>query len=293
MKQDKKDLIKNILKVPTISDNLEYRLRDSLVDMVKDIDGIEYEIDKVGNLIITKHEDKLGEYEYFPCVVAYIDTVYISHEYLVHNNISLNIEEEEEYTEEGDTLNILYALHPLTGEQTGIGGDDKAGVGICMLLLMESEEPLKVMFFVSEEIGCKGSKAIDESYFEDVGYFIQFDAPGDDWVSESTSGVTLYTDEALEQIQDILDDYSMSNYSTDPFTDVMALKKRSDVVCFNFFAGYYRMHTSKEIVILDFLEKSFNMSSEIISRLGNNKFEFKYEPNTYKGNNMFGGGLFY
>ena len=90
----------------------------------------------------------------------------------------------------GELKNSLKAYND-NGNPTGIGGDNKCGVFACLELLKELPN-LKVAFFVSEETGCHGSRAADEKFFSNVGYCIQFDAPGNSMVSEFCMGVQLF-----------------------------------------------------------------------------------------------------
>ena len=74
------------------------------------------------------------------------------------------------------------------GSPTGIGGDDKAGVFICLQLL-EKFDVIKGFFPVAEETGCHGSRGANEEFFKDVGYAIQFDSTENDTMSLSLMGV--------------------------------------------------------------------------------------------------------
>jgi hypothetical protein len=76
-----------------------------------------------------------------------MDTVHKDQIYLIQKDINLDI---EECNVDGQTL--LYARNPINGSPTGIGGDDKCGVYICLKLL-EKIDKIKCAFFVEEEIG--------------------------------------------------------------------------------------------------------------------------------------------
>lgn len=285
-----KELMKNVLSIPTTSGN-EYRLRDELAAFFDNFENADYVIDDHGNLIVTKNEESIGENDYFPCFVAHMDTVHHEQNFLVHNNIKLEIKEDFDHNSQHT---YWYAVDPIDGEYTGIGGDDKAGITICLRLFLELDIPLKLAFFVSEEVGCRGSHAVEPELLNDVAYFIQFDAPGNNWVSVTSMQVTLYSDEAIEEIQDILDHYAQTNYSRDPFTDIWPLKKRFDCVCFNFFAGYFGMHTPRETVVPSYIDKSFYMTRDIANRMGNTKYGLEPAGESYGFRNgllgAFGGG---
>ena len=201
--------------------------------------------------------------EYYPCVVSHIDTVHKNHTTLIENNQRLKIKE--------STDGILTAYHPHTGKQTGIGGDDKCGVFVC-LSLFEHFDILKGAFFVEEEIGMLGSKEADPIFFENVGYAIQFDAPSANWISEVCSGVKLFDDEFKTQITQVLSEGGYTKFSIDPFTDVNQLAQKFDFDCLNIGCGYHDQHSDKEYVIIDEVEKSLNMGIKLIDYLGIKKY---------------------
>ena len=133
---------------------------------------------------------------------------------------------------QGD-IKLSYKAYNDNGEPTGIGGDDKAGVFACLSLL-EGLDDLKVAFFVSEEIGCKGSLNADPEFFKNVGYAIQFDAPENWMVTEFCFGERLFDRNSnFFKSCDVVLNESMNDdmkYQRHPYTDVYALRKN-----FNFF----------------------------------------------------------
>ena len=58
--------------------------------------------------------------------------------------------------------------------------------------LLDKFDVIKAAFFVSEEVGCIGSKNANDLFFSNVGYVIEFDAPGDYMVTQYCFGVKLY-----------------------------------------------------------------------------------------------------
>lgn len=249
--------LKDILSIPTYF-GYESRIIEYIVNFAID-NKLRYEIDGKGNIYIIKGE--LNEGEYYPCVAAHLDTVFKSQIELISENKRLNIIE----TTTGDDI-ILRA------ENNGIGGDDKCGVAICLELLLENDK-LIASFFVEEEFGCFGSRVADKDIFKNIGYVIQFDAPGNNWCSEYCAGVKLYNDEVLSEIKPILDKYGIDNFSNDPYTDVVMLRINNDIVCLNFYAGYYNQHSIREYVSLNDVNKAISMGNEILNKLGNvNKY---------------------
>ena len=169
------------------------------------------------------------------------------------------------------------------GKPTGIGGDDKCGVYACLELLKELPN-LKAAFFVSEETGCHGSKMADESFFSNVGYSIQFDAPENWMVTETCFGAKLFERESefFEKCDKILTE-SMNDkrqYMIHPYTDVYALKTKFDFACINFSIGYYNYHTSNEYVVVEDTYNGIKMGKDMIESLGYKKYYYSKQTST-------------
>ena len=257
------DFLKEVLSLPSISGD-ESMVRDYIIEFAKTND-IEYYTDKKGNLYLTKGMLDSTE-EYFPCVVSHMDTVHRSHRNLIENKVRLTIKE--------DNLGWLTAHHPETDKQTGIGGDDKCGVYVC-LELFKNFDRLKGAFFVEEEIGMLGSKESDDRFFENVGYAIQFDAPSSNWITEICSGVKLFDEDFKTEIKGVLNESGYNKFSIDPFTDVNQLAKKYDFNCLNLGCGYYRQHSDSEYVVISEVEDSLVAGVSLISKLSNKKYIHK------------------
>lgn len=248
------ELLKEVLSVPT-----KYREEDHMIMYLFNYleeKGYDTYIDGVGNVYAQK-----GHAEYMPCVVAHIDTV--------HNvDLTMRVEQND---------NILFAVDE-TGKKIGIGGDDKNGVYIALRLLEEFDN-IKVAFFISEEIGCIGSRASDDEFFANVGYTIQFDAPDDYMVTYFCDGTQLFDKDGkfYKIAEPIILKYfgeSMQLFRH-PYTDVSILKRKHDFSCINLSCGYYNMHTSDEYVKIDIIERSVNLGRELITALGEKLYFFQ------------------
>lgn len=250
-----KEKLKDILGTPTYCGQEQYLI--SKITKYLNESNLEYVIDEHGNIYVTK-----GLAEYYPCVVAHTDSV--------HRIVDMDIIENE------NDNDILYAVEKNTKKRTGCGGDNKAGVFVCLELL-EKVEVIKAAFFVSEEYGCFGSTLADEIFFENVGYTLQFDAPESDWVTHYCNGIKLFdeTGDFYKTIQPILEDY-MGDYvlGRHPYTDVSVLGAFYDFSCINYSVGYYNMHSNMEYVRISHVEQARNIALEIISSLGNIKYPF-------------------
>ena len=271
-----KDRLKEVLSIPSVYGE-EGLVRDYIQTYAEN-EGIEYEIDKKGNIYLTKGSEKMTKGEYYPCVVAHMDTVHKKHTPLIYLNQRLDIVEQpyedSQYSDLQQTA--LIAKHPTTKEQTGIGGDDKCGVAVCLEML-DHFDVMKASFFVEEEIGMMGSKEADEEFFRNVGYAIQFDAPSSNWITEVCSGQRLFDTDFKELITENLSNNGYTAFSNDPFTDVNQLAKKFDFSCLNLGCGYYRQHTDSEYVIVEEVEDAIRAGKSLISRLG---LEFyKHEKN--------------
>ena len=258
-----KKLLKEILSIPSYSGN-ERKLVNFICEFLEE-NKIPYKVDELFNIYCTK-----GDADIYPCVVAHTDTV--------HNNNHIDVRTELKKNCR-NVLKEAYKGYNAKGKPTGIGGDDKAGVFACLTLLLELPA-LKAAFFVSEEIGCIGSKAADPAFFENVGYAIQFDAPYDYMVTEVSSGVPLFDrrSEFFNKANNVLIEYIIPEYGSHPFTDVYALKKLFDFSCINLSIGYYDHHTADEYVILEDVENGIKIGREMIASLGYEKYKKRYVP---------------
>ena len=151
------ELLKEVLSVPTKT----YK-EDLMIQFIADWlteNNIPFYVDEMYNIYATKQTDE--DIEYFPCVIAHTDTV--------HTIDTINVVEEMLPNAQGEIKLSLKAYND-EGNPTGIGGDDKAGVFVCLELL-DHFDNIKAGFFVSEEVGCLGSYLSDSKFFENPRFF--------------------------------------------------------------------------------------------------------------------------
>lgn len=233
------NLLKDLYKINSHSGEEEKLRRFLLSYLKKHYTGLKVRTDKLGNIYVIK-----GKAKHYSCIVAHYDQVQ-SYKGKIHvfryNNIMIGVGE--------------------NGQQVGLGADDKNGVWIALQML-KYEQALKCVFFVGEEVGCKGSSACDMSFFDNVKYVIQCDRKnGGDFINEA--GCT-----------DLCDDNFVSKELKDRFgykdhyglmTDVMTLKDRGlKVACCNMSCGYYNPHTSTEFTNVKELINCLNFVREIV-----------------------------
>lgn len=262
MQRDLK-LLKSVLSIPTVTRN--EKLMIEFICEWLDSNNIEYFKDDLGNVYATKNTSiEITEETYFPCVVSHTDTV--------HQIDTINVVEGKLPNAQGEYKQSYFGINDL-GKPTGIGGDDKCGVFACLTLLKEMNF-VKAAFFVSEEIGCIGSRVADEEFFSNVGYAIQFDAPENWMVTETCFSQKLFDrDSEFFQVCDSVLSENMvktdMDYMSHPYTDVWALRSLFDFSCINFSIGYYNYHTKNEYVVVDDVFNGIKMGKEMIEKLGN------------------------
>jgi putative aminopeptidase FrvX len=208
----------------------------------------------------------------------------IAHTDTVHDIDTILVREEQLPNAQGEIKDALKAYN-LHGMPTGIGGDDKCGVFACLTLLKELPY-LKASFFVSEETGCHGSRKADESFFENVGYGIQFDAPENWMITEKCFGQVLFDrdSEFFEKIDKVLTEGMVNEsmqYMVHPYTDVYALRNKFNFSCINFSIGYYDYHTRNEYVVIEDVFNGIEMGRKMILELGyklHHKESVQYDP---------------
>jgi di/tripeptidase len=262
-------LLKDVLSVPSKTYK-EEQMVQFLIDWLTE-NNINHTVDEHLNVYATKQTGELPEDFMFPCVVSHTDTV--------HNLDSINVVEEQLKNAQGEIKLSLKAYNN-DGNPTGIGGDDKCGVYACLELLKELPN-LKAAFFVSEETGCHGSRKANKSFFTNVGYAIQFDAPENWMITERCWGTTLFDRKSdfFTHCDNVLKESfpSKMKYFSHPYTDVYALKESFDFSCINISIGYYDYHTKNEYVVVDDVYNGIEVGKKMIENLGNQKYRFKLE----------------
>jgi tripeptide aminopeptidase len=255
------NLLKEVLSIPTKT----YQ-EDLMVNFICEWltnNNIPHYVDGMNNIYATKQTD--SSVEYFPCIVSHTDTV--------HNIDTINVVEEMLPNAQGEIKLSLKAYND-NNIPTGIGGDDKCGVYACLELLKELPN-VKASFFVSEETGCKGSFKADPTFFDNVGYAIQFDAPENNMISEYLMGVNMFDRKSkfFEIGGKLITEHFPSNtkYHKHPYTDIYAIKTLFDISCFNISIGYYQYHTRNEYVVVDDVFNGIKVGKLMIQELGNTK----------------------
>lgn len=243
--------LKEILSIPTYFGE-ESRMID-YISNVLDTRGYQYTVDNIGNIYVTK-----GDASGYPCFVSHTDTVHnINEDLIVIENSNGN----------------LTGKCNKTGDPSGIGGDDKCGVYLCLEML-DKLDTVKVAFFVGEEFGMIGSKEADPEFFKDVTYAIQFDSPCGNTMSLTLKGQLLFDVNTPfgTIVSPILVKRGITEWQHHPYTDAYQLITKFDFPCLNIAAGYHQYHTRNEYVVPSEVENSFQLANELVEALGSDKY---------------------
>jgi hypothetical protein len=225
------ELLKEVLSIQTHhSGNNDADMMKYIVAKAKVLaPEVELSRDHYGNIYAVKGTPLQGRP--YPCVVSHTDTVH----YLTKDLTVVQVED------------VLFGMNMYEVRPTGIGGDDKVGVYICLEMLRHLPA-VKAVFFRHEESGCRGSAACDMSFFADVAFVLQADRKGwQDFINHS-NGVEIYGPKFLKEVQPTLDRYGYQKCGG-VATDVGQLKRRGLRVCaVNLSCGYYNAHGAGEYI---------------------------------------------
>lgn len=276
---------KELLSVPSKTYQ-EEDMVEHICDELSTIEGVTFYRDDMMNVYATK--GVLEEDEYYPMFVAHTDTVHSKIDKIVIKEESLK--RPDTFGKKfDDTLVDVLKAYDVDGKPTGIGGDDKCGIFICLELLKQLDK-VKVGLFVSEETGCHGSSKCDITFLEDVGYITQYDAPGNHLITEVCSGVRLFErdSEFFEKSISVIESAFGNEMlvQSHPYTDVSQLKKKVDVSCINMSCGYYNMHTKEEFISLKDVECAIEAGKNMVFILGYKKYEYQFKPIVYTNNTI-------
>lgn len=257
-----KKLLKSLLLFQSPSKTQEMlNFRDWVKNYVNKIPNVSTKLDEYGNLYVTK-----GSSDIYPCVVAHLDTnqdIYKGMTILEINN-------------------IMFGFDKSTGKQCGLGADDKNGVYIALEMLKRFDN-IKCFLPLDEEVGCKGTKEADYTFFNDCSFIAQPDRRNytTDFIT-NTNGIEVCNENFYNLFKNLFKKYGYST-NTGVYTDIGEIKK-SDIVnipAFNYSCGYLNEHCENEIILTDALENALNFIFELITCHGYTKHYHKSEIKKY------------
>lgn len=208
--------------------------------------GWEIDIDN-DNLYITKGTSPDG---YYPCIVSHTDTV---HAIIPDSDYKVIYD---------DNIAMAYDIKKM--QPTGIGGDDKVGIYICLSML-ESLDYCKAAFFRDEEVGCLGSGVAMMSFFKDCRFILQCDRKGNKDFVYNIMSTLLYSDKFFSAVNPIISKYGYEE-SMGGLTDVYTLADNgAGISVANMSCGYWNPHMDDEMINLNDVDNCLNMVYEIMS----------------------------
>jgi hypothetical protein len=210
--------------------------------------------------------------------VAHTDTVH-----RINENLTIK---EYIHNGEGHVDKVALTGYDSTNNlPSGCGGDDKCGVYLALEML-DTYENVKAAFFISEEIGCIGSRGAvktNPEFFQNVGYAIQYDSPEGDSLSSTLMGKYLFesSDVFTNKVGSLIKEHGITKWANHPYTDIWPLMDTFDFCCLNLAAGYYRYHTKHEYVIVDDVQNGYDLGIKLVETLGENKYVRPEKEYTY------------
>jgi putative aminopeptidase FrvX len=250
-------LMYEMMAVPTCSD-YEYRMVTYLILWARK-HGIQHHFDDYGNLYFVKGKPTEGNL--YPCVTAHLDTVQTKAKAYVLTGAELTLKTRKNTKNE-------YEVYI---DSMGTGSDDKNAILIA-LHLFEKFDVLKGAFYLGEEIGCKGSSAMDVNFFDDVSYVIGFDSPEKNRAAWRLLGtVKMFTkDFYINYMKEICDKHGLTKFYSESVTDEAYITKNTGLVTMNFGNAGYLAHSQSEYFNVNELDDVIAMAYELVDSIPTN-----------------------
>lgn len=219
-------------------------------------DNVLTAVDEYGNLYVQKSED--DSYEYVNCVVAHLDI----NQKTITDDFSI--------LEAG---NYIIGIDNNTGTQIGLGHDDKTGVYFALQALKKFKN-IKCFFPLDEEVGLVGSRNSMDSFFGDVGFFLQLDRRGYSDISHYTNGHDVVDRATKLELEKLICKYNFNWVST-VSTDIGYLTERHETQGTNMSCGYKDEHTEKETLNVLRYMTSEKLGLAILKKTDNKYYPLK------------------
>ena len=255
-------LLCEILSIPNKSEH-EWLLAKFIKCYCK-YKGYKTSSDKMGNVYVVK--GRIEDDEFMPLLNAHLDSVFTEHLELLSTNQRIDIK---------INMDTITGYHPSTGNQMGVGMDDKNGVFI-LLMVLDKIEKGKAVFTVQEEIGMRGAEYSinrkDVSFYKGIGYLLSFDSPNNNIFSESFNGKAIFNrDSDYFKIAEPFINKHLDNpvYASHPWTCFVKLQELLGLQGFNLPSAYFNYHRESEYGSFSGISTTINMAVELIEKLGN------------------------
>lgn len=192
-----------------------------------------------------------------------------------------------------------------TDNKTILGADDKAGMAI-MYHMIENKVPGLYYFFLSEEHGCVGSRALndylvgkgkDDPIFKKIDKVIAFDRRDYDSVITYQVGERCCSDEFADELAKRLNEAGGFKYRKDTSGAVTDSHQVADRFseCTNLSVGYKDQHSTRETQDITFLTKLAEACTKIDwdtlpAKRDKTKTEHLYSRSYNNNRNVYRGG---
>lgn len=255
-----KEFIREVMSIPSCSG--KERMMKKYIWEFAEKRGIDIYEDEKGNLYLTKgNPTKDGGC--YPCIVNHMDTVQKHEQYVEHEEL---LKVSERTNNKGQVE--LYV------DGTGIGADDKLGCAIA-LALIDKLPVVKAVFFVEEELRMAGSKCLSVEWFKDVGFCLSFDSPERNRTSKICGGERLFSDKFFEDVlKPICVKHGITEFKDEPYTDVVQIRKKTPIMCYNVGNGGYNAHRSNEYLIVEDAQAAYKFGLDLLSNIRENRYWF-------------------
>lgn len=230
----------------------DWQVRGWVESQLADL-NLSYKVDFIGNIIVEKGSPP------FPTFSAHMDTVHeLTPDYKVE---TLHREDQTIFT-----------------SKTGIGGDDKCGVWICLQLLRRLPS-VKVIFTVQEEYGQIGAENLDLSELEKSAFICGIDRQGNrDIITEY-----FFMPTVSDTFKRILKYVAPGEWKMTEgmITDVFVWAEHgSQISTINLSCGFYNPHRKDEYIIWEDVLETLELATELARVAGRKTYEFDFEDDT-------------
>lgn len=169
--------------------------------------------------------------------------------------------------------NVLSAVDG-NDKQCGVGGDDKCGIYLALMML-HTLPNCTAVFVRDEEVGCLGSGEIPLSWFANASFVLQADRNNGTYdVIRNTNGCECASDAFMSAVLSLpaaLEAGHRENSGS--VTDIGELANRElNCSMINISSGYHYPHSKREIVKLDELSIALQLAYECATELGSERW---------------------
>ena len=165
--------------------------------------------------------------------------------------------------------NVLTAFDG-NDKQTGVGGDDKSGIYLALMMLRHLDHCTAV-FVRDEEVGCQGSGVVPLEWFANAAFVIQADRNNRTMdIIRSTNGMDCSSDKFFDAMLGLPICVAAGHKEAyGSVTDIGELSSRGLCVSMvNISSGYHEPHSSRETVRMDELSIMLEVGRQAAALLG-------------------------